>query len=108
MKQTEIKNEKKYVKVEDGFKDDADVVKLDVGETIDGLLVDKKVSRKYGMVFKLKKDDDPRFKVLPGTVILNRKFEDVELNTEVKVERLNDKQTKDGFDIQDYDVWYIP
>jgi len=108
MKQTEIKNEKKYVKVEDGFKDDADVVKLNIDESISGLLVEKKHSTLFGYVYKLKQEGDDRYKIICGTSVMNTKFANIDEGVEVMVERLKDKKNREGRSYQDYDVWYIP
>jgi len=107
--QKEIENkDKKWVKVgEQEHKDDADVVKLDVGECIEGLLLQKKNSTLFGYVYKLKVKEDDRFKILCGTTVLNTKFANIPENVEVKVERLKDSKSQTGRVYQDYDVYFI-
>jgi len=108
MKQTELDKKAKYVKIEEKLADDADVIKLDVGESLEGLLLEKKPSDLFGYVYKIKKEEDPRIKILCGTTVLNSKFANIDTDTEVLVERLKGKKNKSGRDYQDYDVWFIP
>ena len=112
-KQLEKKNEagektekqNKWVEDED-VSDDAEVVKLEVGESIAGLLLEKKPSDIFGFVYKIKVADQELPKIVCGTTILNKKMAKKEIGAEVLIERLADQKTKKGRFVHDYKTYH--
>jgi len=108
MEQKEIETEKKWVKdSDDQYDDDADVVKLDVGESIEGLLEAKKHSNLFGYVYKFKVKGDSRFKILCGTTVLNTKMANKQVGDEIMVERLKDAKNQAGRSYQVYETYHM-
>jgi len=66
---------------------DGEVVKLEPGDSIDGLLVDKGVSHKYNNcgVYKLTINGDLVPKVILGSVQLDRLMSTIDIGKEVKI-----------------------
>jgi len=107
MKQEEIKESKKWVKDSDEqYEDDADVVKLDVGEAIQGLLISKKHSNLFGYVYKFQVKGDDRFKILCGTTVLNTKMANKQEGDEMMIERLKDAKNQAGRYYQVYETYH--
>jgi len=98
----------KWVK-DDPPENEGVVIKLDVGETITGLLLDKYPSTKYKghMIYKLKVKDDDVVKVIIGTTILDQWMKNKEINEEVRIKRLNDIPTDKAKDMQNYETYHI-
>jgi hypothetical protein len=102
MKQTEI-GEKISWEKDEVPQDDAEVVKLNVGESIAGILVDKLQSRKYDtQIYKIQVKDDPVTKVLLGTTILDKLMKDKVVGDLVKIERKQDSPTAQGKPLQNW------
>jgi hypothetical protein len=102
MEQTEIGNEIKWVK-DEVPQDDAEVVKLKVRESIEGILTDRLQSRKYEtMIYKIKVKDDPITKVILGTTILDRMMKDKKIGDLVKIERTEDSPSSQGKPLQNW------
>ena len=95
-------NKAGWVKDEEDYEDDADVVKLDVGESIEGILVEIKESSIFGKIYKLKVKDDERYKIVCGTTVLNTKMGNKQTGDEVLIERVEDKKNQTGRTYQDY------
>lgn len=82
---------------------DAEVVKLDVGESIEGIYLDKVHSHKYDAdCYKIKPKDSDIAKVIVGTTILDKKMANKEIRELVKVERIADGKNQKG---QLYQNW---
>jgi hypothetical protein len=82
-------------------KDDAEVIKLKVGESIEGLLTDKLQSSKYDtMIYKIKCKDDELVKIILGTTLLDHLMKDKPVGDLVKIERLADSPSKQGKPLQ--------
>lgn len=88
---------------------DGEVVKLQVGEYIQGLLLDRFPSKKFKgkMIYKIKQKDDPVVKVLVGTTMLDKVLSAYEVNDLVLVKRLEDIHSDNPNDMQQY-VTYHP
>lgn len=105
MKQKEISSDPKWV--EDEYVDDAEVIKLKVGESIEGLLMDKYPSTKYNaQIYKIKVRDEELLKVLVGTTILDKLMKNKEVNDEIKIERVKDIPSLKGNPLQDWKVYH--
>lgn len=86
--------------------EEREVVKLQTGESITGLLQGRKTSNDYGFVYYIKVKDDPVEKVICGTTMLNKWMVEIDDATEVIIERLKDTKTEVGRDLQNYDVYW--
>lgn len=86
--------------------EEREVIKLQQGESITGLLTGRKRSNTFGSVYYLKVEDDPIEKVICGTTILNQKLLEIDDGTEVIIERLKDSKTESGRNLQNYEVWW--
>lgn len=108
MKQTEISKE--WTKVEADEADDAEQIKLEVGESVEGLLLDKFEfdgnfgKKNWGYIIKPKGKESSV--LLFGCSWLNKNMLGVSINTEVLIERLADKKNKQGMSYQVFDVYY--
>lgn len=101
MSEEEIKTEEEE-KTEDeffGYNEDQneELIKLEVGEYVKGLLMAKDISEKYSCgIYKIKEKDTGTTKVLLGSTILDRKmafhFEGEEIIIERVANSLNQKQ----------------
>ena len=93
--------------IEDEYVDDAEVIKLQVGENIEGLLVDKYPSKKYEVqIYKIKVKDDDLAKIVLGTTILDKMMKNKEVGEPVKIERLEDKPSEKGNPIQNWKTYH--
>jgi hypothetical protein len=85
--------------------EDADVVKLEVNQEIQGMLVDKFDSVKYSCgIYKIKVKDDERIKIILGTTLLDKMMAKREIGEIVKVKRLEDATSGAGRSYQNYEV----
>ena len=92
---------------QDEYMDDAEVIKLQVGESIEGLLVDKYPSKKYDVqIYKIKVKDDDLSKIVLGTTILDKMMKNKEVGEPVKIERLEDKPSDKGNPIQNWKTYH--
>lgn len=83
--------------------DDAEVIKLKIGESIAGTLIDKFESRKYDtQIYKIQVEGDPLTKVLLGTTILDKMMKDKQVGDLVKIERLEDTPSSQGKPLQNW------
>lgn len=92
---------------EDEYEDDAEVLKLKVGESIEGLLIDKYESSKYEAgIYKIKVKDEEIPKIIIGTTILDKMMKNKEIGELVKIERLFDKPSSKGKPIQQWKTFH--
>jgi len=98
--------QKKFEEIEwekDKEEDEAEVIKLNVGESVEGLLVDKVESKKYEcMCYKIKVHDDPVPKIVLSTTVLEKMMASKEIGDLVKIERIEDGKNQAG---QKYSRW---
>ena len=106
IEQTKNPEQKKWVEDEEQS-DDAEVIKLDVGESITGILLEKKPSDTFGFVYKIQKKDDPVPKIICGTTILVKKMMNKEIGSEILIERIDDFKTKKGRFAHDYKTYHL-
>jgi len=106
--QKEIFNEDGKIQwEEDEYVDDAEVIKLQVGESIEGLLVDKYPSSKYEVqIYKIKVKGDELPKIVMGTTILDKMMKNKAIGEPVKIERLDDKPSEKGNPIQNWKTFH--
>jgi len=89
--------------IEDEEVPDAEVIKLEIGDSIEGILIDKFHSTKYDVeCYKIKVKDDDLPKILVGTTILERKMKNKQISEEVKIERVDDLPSDKGKPLQNY------
>jgi len=100
-------NGKKWVK-DKTPEEDGEVIKLEVGETIAGVLINKKASTKYKghFIYTLQVKDDTIPKILIGTTILDKWMKNREINQEVLIKRLPDIKTDKAQDMQNYETYH--
>lgn len=108
MVQEEInKVEDKWVK-DESLEEEGEVVKLKVGESIEGLLVDKFPSTKYNTsIYKIKDKDDDKIKIIIGTTILDKLMQPKEIGEVVKIKRLEDGLSQRGVEFQNWETYHL-
>lgn len=107
MVQKEIKEEESEW-VRDESYEDGEVVKLTVGESIEGLLVDKFDSAKYNAgIYKIKDKDDKKVKVIVGTTVLDKLMKPKEIGEEIKIKRLEDSTNQKGQSFQNWETYHL-
>ena len=105
-KETAEKKEKRWV--EDEYDTDAEVIKLQVGEGVEGLLLDKYPSSKWkAQIYKIQVKDDDIPKIVVGTTILDKMMKNKELNEPVRIERLEDKPSQKGNPVQHWKTYHL-
>ena len=85
--------------------DDAEVVKLDVGESIEGLYSDKVYSGKHSVNCFHIKPKDGKTKIILGTTILDKKMSTKNLGDIIKIQRTEDRKNQAGVTYQNYDTF---
>ncbi len=104
MTQKNIDEEKNWVK--DQTEAEGEVLKLQVGESVEGMLIDKFESKKYNAgVYKIKVKDDDIPKVLLGTTILDKVMKTKEIGVEIKIVRLDDSVNQAGQNVQHWETY---
>ena len=88
--------------------EEGEVVKLEVGESVEGLLVDKFQSVKYSTkIYKIKDKDDEKIKVIVGTTILDKLMEPKDIGELVKIKRLEDSVSQGGRSYQNWETFHL-
>jgi hypothetical protein len=88
--------------------DDAEVIKLGINESIQGILVDRFQSAKYEVgIYKIKDKDDDHVKIIMGTTVLDKLMKPKELGEIVMIKRLEDGKTQDGRIFQNYETYHL-
>lgn len=83
--------------------ENAEVVKLEVNDIIEGLLLDKIESKKYECIcYKIQVHNDPLAKIVLSTTILEKMMEAKKVGDLVKIVRLEDGINQAG---QTYNRW---
>jgi len=83
--------------------EEAEVVKLSVGDAIEGLYLDKVESKKYEcMCYKIQVHNDPIPKIVLSTTVLERMMEAKNIGDLVKIVRIEDGTNQAG---QKYSRW---
>ena len=85
--------------------DDAEVVKLEVGESIEGLYTNKVYSGKYSANCFSIKPKEGKTKVILATTILDKKMSAKNLGDLVKIVRTEDGKNQAGVTYQNYDTF---
>lgn len=94
-------NEDKWEEVSEG-----EVVKLKVGESIEGTLISVEHSNRYNSgIYKIKANGSDVPKVLVGTKMLDRKMKTIDIDTEIKILREPDVATDKGNPMHVYKVF---
>jgi len=108
MKQTEI--DKKWIEDEADEADEAEHIKLEVGESVEGLLVDKFEfdgnfgKKNWGYIIKAVDCDKPV--LLFGCAMLNKNMVSKSVGDEVCIERLSDKKNSRGLTYQVFKTYH--
>ena len=86
-----------------------DVIKIEVGKSIEGVLLEKYLSKKYEgkYIYRIKPSDGGRIKVLVGTRNLDRVMALKEVGCAIKIERLEDTPTDKGNPLQNYKTYSL-
>lgn len=122
MEQEELK-EKEIKKAEEDFvnaseidskwekdkpEEDAEVVKLEIDESIEGLLTDVFKSTKYNaMIYKIKVKDEKLVKVIVGTTLLDKLMLPKTVGDEVKIKRLDDSVNQKGQTVFNWETYHL-
>jgi hypothetical protein len=66
---------------------DGEVIKMEPGDSIKGLLINKSISHKYNDcgIYKIKEDEISVPKIILGSKQLDRIMNEIDVNTEVKI-----------------------
>ena len=107
MRQKEIETkEPRWVEDEETFEDDADVIKLEIDQSITGILTEKKPSDTFGYIYKIKVKDDERLKIICGTTVLNKKMVNKQEGSEIMIERVKNEKNKKGREYHNFKVYH--
>jgi len=83
--------------------DDGQIVKLEVGESIEGIITDKYPSIRYKTtILKLKEKEDPVEKIIVCTKILEKLIQEKEIGEKIKIQRFEDVPTGNNQQLQIY------
>jgi len=106
MTQEKIEWEEDEVIVE--YDDDADVIKLEIGEAIEGTLVDKWDSKRYAgrKMYRIKVKGDEKEKIIPGTTVLDSRMANKEIGEEVRIVRESNVPSDKGNPTQIYKTFH--
>jgi len=86
---------------------DAEVVKLGVGESIEGIFIDQFHSGKHNAeCYKIKGKDDEKAKIILATTILEKKMSNKKIGDTVKIERVEDGTNQAGVTYQKYETYH--
>ncbi len=86
---------------------DAEVVKLGVWESIEGIFIDQFHSGKHNAeCYKLKGKDDEKAKIILATTILEKKMSNKKIGDFVKIERVEDGKNQAGVTYQNYETYH--
>lgn len=102
---------KKWEEDEEVRSDDCDVLELNIGDSIEGTLIEKFEfdgafdKKNWGYIIKTKNDERP--KLIFGSTILNKKMVDREVGSEIRVERIQDGKTKKGAVYKDFKTYHM-
>lgn len=90
------------------YDDNAEVIKLSVNQSIEGLLTDKWNSKRYPgrKMYRIKIKDDEIEKILPGTTVLDNRMRDKAVGCEVKITREEDVPSDKGNPTQIYRTFH--
>ena len=90
--------------------EEVEFIKLNEGETIEGILLDKITSTKrYNKetnYYKIKTKDNPTLQMLRGTTVLDRKMQPRQIGEPIKIERQPDQKTDQGITYQVYKTYH--
>lgn len=90
----------------DTQEEDGEVIKIEVGQSVEGLLVDKFKSQKYNtFVYKIRTKKN-KLLVLLGSTILDKMMQNRELGEEIKITRLDDQQSQTGRTYQVFETYH--
>lgn len=110
MKQESINKEEGWYEYEPRieYDDDAEVKKLEVGEHIEGILVDKWESKRFAgrTNYRISIKGEDLDKIIVGTTVLDRCMEKAKLGDEVKIIRDEDVKSDKGNPTQIYRVFF--
>jgi len=104
-KQTAINNNVWREDPQVPFSDEAaEVIKLQIGESVEGVLIDVYDSVKWPerRIYKIKVKNDDVLKVLVGTAILDRQMSVKKVGDQIRIERMEDVPRKTGKPMQTY------
>jgi len=110
MEQEELGNneaEEKKWKL-DEHDEDGEVIKLQIGESIEGLLIDVVKSVKYNaMIYKIKVENNKLIKIIVGTTILDKLMLPKVIGDEVKIKRLEDNVNQKGQTVFNWETYHL-
>ena len=90
--------------------EEVEFIKLEPGETIEGLLLDKITSKKrYNKetnYYKIQIKNDPILKMIRGTTVLDRKMQPRQSGEPIRIQRQPDQKTDDGVTYQVYKTYH--
>ena len=92
--------------------EEVEFIKLNEGDSIEGILLDKITStkryNKETLYYKIKTKDNPVLQMLRGTTVLDRKMQPRQIGEPIKIERQPDQKTDQGITYQVYKTYHKP
>jgi len=87
--------------------EDGEVIKIDVGQSVEGILMDKFKSLKYSTYVYKVRTKDGKLLVFLGSIMLDKMMQNRNLGEEIKVTRLPDQQSQSGRTYQVYETFHM-
>ena len=86
-----------------------EIVKLKIGESIEGILIAKYPSKKWEnrYIYRIKPFKSDKIKVLVGTTLLDQVMSDKEVGKPIKIERIQDTATGKEHPCHNFKI-YVP
>jgi hypothetical protein len=107
IEEEKLEAEEEWVK-DETHDDDGEVIKLGVGESISGILLDKFPSIKYNTsIYKIKDKNDDKIKIIIGTTVLDKLMQPKEIGELVKIKRLEDGKSQRGVEFQNWETFHL-
>ena len=86
--------------------EDGEVIKIDVGQSVEGILMDKFKSLKYSTYVYKVRTKEGKLLVFLGSTILDKMLQNRNLGEEIKVTRLPDQQSQSGRTYQVFETFH--
>lgn len=95
-------------KWEEDKDEEGEVIKLAIGDSVEGVIIDKGHSSKYDAdIIKIKTMTDDIPKVILCTTILEKRMKSKEIGDEILIERIKDNINSKGQPTHNYKTYHI-
>ena len=86
--------------------EDGEVIKIDVGQSVEGILMDKFKSLRYSTYVYKVRTKEVKLLIFLGSTILDKMMQNRSLGEEIKVTRLPDQQSQSGRTYQVFETFH--